>query len=219
MGALKSIIAAISEDVVAALAAGGYPPLTPDASGNAGKILVGTAELYEASSAPRIIFQPVGFKLSTGGEYGSASATLDTLERTNQRALRTIANKDVTFLCRCWGAAGTSDPVDDYDVTEALVDQVIASLEKLLPGAHSIEGAGNYTPGSNINRHGREATFSVTIFRPVLDALAPYGLANRTAEQIADVVDPLYAPGDVVAVGTDRLVLPDGSGGSEPGCE
>lgn len=218
MGALATIIGSISDDVVSALASAGYPPLTPDASGNPGAILVGTAAMYEVTAPPRIIFEPLGFKLGIMG-YASASADLDTLERRNQAALRTIRSKDVQFACRCWGAATTGVTVDDYDVTEALVDQVIASLQKLLPGAHATDETGKYPPGSNINRTGREVVFGVTIFRPILDALVPYALPNRTPTQIAQVVDLLFAPDAVVHEGTDSLVLPDGSGTTEPGCE
>ncbi len=214
MGALATIIGAVSDDVVAALAAGGYPALTRDASGNAGAILVGTAALYEASSPPRIIFEPVGFKLGAAS-YASASVALTSLERQNQNALRTIRAKDVLFKCRCWGTATTGVAVDDYDVTEALADQVIASLQKLLPGAHAIDESGDYSLGSNINRSGREIVFGVTIFRPILDALVPYAVSNRTPSQIAQVVDRLYAPSDVAGEGTVTLSLPDGSDDTE----
>lgn len=217
MGALASIIDDVSADVVAALAAAGYPPLTPDASGNAGAILVGTAANYETTAPPRIIFEPVGSKFSAP-DYASASVTLGTTERRNQSVLRSIENEDIAFRVRCWGAAGTGFPVDDYDVTRALYHQVRASLQKRFPGAHSVEASGTFTDTSKVNIDGREFVFDVVFFTPVLDALVPYGLPNRTPAQIATVVEGLHAPANVVAVGTDRLVLPDGSGSSEPGC-
>jgi len=218
MGALATIIAAISEDVVAALAAANYPPLTPDASGNPGQIFVGSASNYETTAPPRIIFEPMGSKFG-GAEYASASASLSTLERRNQGAVRTIASEDIEFLVRCWGAAGTGLEVDDYDVTRALYHQVRASLQRLMPGAHAFDAKGKFTRSANINRSGREFVFSVMFFTPILDALVPYALANRTAAQIATVVEASYAPADVEAVGLDRMVLPDGSGSTEPGCE
>ncbi len=214
-GALATLIDAISDDVVAALSAAGYPPLTRDASGNAGAILVGTEALYEQSAPPRIIFEPIGSKFGAA-EWSSASAERHTLERQNQIALRTIAAEDVQFNVRCWGAAGTGFPVDDYDVTRALYHQVRASLHKLMPGAYAIEEGGKYTVSSNVNRDGREFVFGVTFLTPVLDALAPYSLSNRTATQIATVVDALYAPDDVVAVGTEEL---DVRGTAEEGCD
>ncbi len=218
MGAIATIVAAISEDVVAALAAAGYPPLTPDASGVAGKILVGSAANYETTAPPRIIFEPKGSKFSAA-QYSSASSSLDTLERRNQNALRTIAAEDLNFIVRCWGSAGTTDPVDDYDVTRALYHQVRASMQKLMPGSFAIDESGTFTDSSHVNRDGREYVFGVTFFTPVLSDLAPFALANRTAAEIATVVENLYAPSGVAAVGTDRLVDPNGIGSTEPGCE
>ncbi len=215
-GALSTIIAALSEDVVAKLAAAGYPALTPDASGNAGKILIGSAANYETTAPPRIIFEPKGSKFGTA-EYASASASLDTLERRNQGALRTVAAEDIEFDVRCWGAAGTSDPADDYDVTRALYHQVRASLQSLMPGAFSIDSAGKFTTSANINRDGREYVFGVTFLTPVMGNLVPYAIANRTAVARAAIVEGLYAPTGVAAVGTDAMTLPDGT--TEPGCD
>jgi hypothetical protein len=218
MGALATIIEALSNDVVSALAAASYPPLAPRADGTAGAILVGTAANFEQAAPPRIIFEPVGSKFKAA-DYASASAALDTTERRNQKALRTIAAEDISFDVRCWGAAGTGYPVDDYDVTRALYHQVRASLQKLLPGAFAIEESGAFTKSTNVAVDGREFVFGVTFFTPIMGALVPYGLPNRTAAQIATVVEHGYAPPDVVAVGTDRMVLPDGSGTTEPGCD
>lgn len=217
MGALATIITAISDDVVAALAAAGYPPLTPDAGGGAGKILIGTAALYEQAAPPRIIFEPSGSKFSTA-EYASASATLATTERKNQRSLRTIAAEDVMYTVRCWGVSPTGDIADDYDVTRGLYHQVRASMEKLIPGAYMIDETGKYPAGSNVNRSGREFVFGVTIFTPVLDALVPFGVVNQTDAQRAAVVAARFPSGAVTVVGTERLVNPAGVGGSEPGC-
>lgn len=214
---MANIITAVSDDVVAALAAAGYPPLTPDPSGNAGKILVGTAALYEAAAPPRIIFEPVGSKFSTA-DYASSSSVLTTLERRNQEALHTIANEDVMYLVRCWGVDPIGGIAADYDVTRALYHQVRASLQKLLPGAFAIDEAGKYTAGSNVNRSGREFTFGLTIFTPVLGALVPYGLTNETPAQVAAAVAVRHPNGPITVVGTERFINSAGQGGSEPGC-
>lgn len=217
MGAMSNVIAAISDDVVSALALGGYPPLTPAPDGTAGRILVGTAALFEASSPPRIIFEPVGSKFGAPS-YFSASNSLSTTERRNQATLRTIEDEDVQYLCRCWGASPTGDVADDYDVTRALYHQVRASMQKLLPGCFSIDGTGKYTAGSNVNRDGREFTFGVSIFSSVLDALAPYALANQTPAQQAVAVALRHPSGPITVVGTERFIDPAGNGASEPGC-
>lgn len=216
-GVLSTIIGVISADVVAALASAGYPPLTPDQSGNAGAILVGPASIFEQTSPPRIIFEPKGSKFS-GSEYASNSASLSTLERRNQKAVRTIASEDVMFDVRCWGAAGTGNPVDDYDVTRALYHQVRASMQKLMPGSFEIEESGKYVADSNVILSGRQFVFGVTFFTPVLDALVPYGFANELAAAQAAVVANLYAPAGVTANGTDHLVAGDGNGTTEEGC-
>jgi hypothetical protein len=218
MGAIATIINAISDDVVEALAAANYPPLVPDASGNPGKILVGNAAIFEQASPPRIIFEPLGSKF-TVGEYYSASSALGTTERRNQAALRTIASEAMQFTVRCWGASDTGDIADDYDVTRAMYHQVRASIHKLLPGAYQVDDAGKYTQSSVVSRSGREFVFGVTFFTPVLDALLPYATVNQTAAAIAATVDHLRAPGDVAPSGTDHLVMPDGSGSTEAGCD
>lgn len=205
MGAIADVIAAIEEEVIAALAAASYPPLSD------GEILVGTAALFEQSAAPRIIFEPVGSSFGTA-EYASASATLDTPERQRQNAMRTIAAEDMFFNVRCWGAAvpgPTVKPVDDYDVTRALYHAVRAALHKRMPGAYKVEESGKYPASSNIIRSGREFVFGVTFLTPVLESLLPYDRAR------------LYAPDDVVAEGTDSMTIPTTgptTGPSETGC-
>lgn len=213
MGALAVIIGAISDDVVAALAAASYPALTPDASGNAGRILIGPAALFEQSAPPRIIFEPSKSKF-LGSEYASASRVLTTQERKNQNTLRTIGGEDISFIVRCWGAApGSVNTADDYDVTRALYHQVRASIHKVMPGAYQVQEDGQFDTENIINHLGREFVFGVTFLTPILDTLAPYALSNRTGAQIATVVDGMNAPADVHAVGGVTLTLP--SGGSE----
>ncbi len=212
MGALASIITAISDDVVAALAAAGYPPLTPDQSGGAGKILVGTAAAYEQTSPPRIIFEPKGSKF-TPAEWSSSSATLSTQERKAQSKLRSIATEQISFTVRCWGAAGTSSPVDDYDVTRALYHRVRASIHALIPGAYEIAETGTFTTGTNVVRDGREFVFGVTFFTPVLDSLLPYDLPNQTEAVRDAAVAYVSAPVDVEPAGGLTMTTPSGTEG------
>jgi hypothetical protein len=216
-GALATMISLVSADVVTALAAAGYPPLTPDQSGNAGGILIGPAAAFEQTSPPRIIFEPKGSKF-VAAEYYSASATLTTDERRAQSVARTIAGEDISFDVRCWGAANTGVMVDDYDVTRALYHQVRASLQSLMPGAFEIEESGKFVVESNVVRNGVAFVFGVTFLTPVLDALMPYAFANQTQAARTVVVETLHAPAGVLPSGTDHLVLPDGSGSTENGC-
>lgn len=213
MGALASIISAISDDVVAALADASYPPLTQDQSGNAGAILVGPEAAFEQTSPPRIIFEPKGSKFVTA-EWASNSATLTTLERQNQTKLRTIGGEDITFDVKVWGAAGTGRAVDDYDVTRAIYHQIRASLHKLIPGAYEIEESGKFVTESNIVRDGMQFVFGVTLLTPILDALLPYDAVNYSDAERATLVDSLSAPDDV-APSDGPIVFVATDGGSE----
>jgi hypothetical protein len=118
--------------------------------------------------------------------------------------MRTVGGEDVSFFVHCWGAAGTTDPVDDYDVTRALVHAVRAAVHRQLPGAYQIEESGKYRPGSNLVRLGRWYTFGLTVFTPVLATLRPYDRARQ------------YAPDDVTAEGEHKMKFPDGT--SQIGC-
>lgn len=199
MGTLATDIKAISDEVVAQLALGGYPALVD------GKIVIGTAAEFETTAPPRIIFDPSpGFKF-VPSEYYSASTTLDTQERKVERAQRTIAGRNVAFTVHCWGAAGTDDPVDDYDVTYELADRVRSACQKVMPGNFAIEAAGKFRTGTNLVRLGRWLSFDLVIQVPVLSAPRPYDRARQ------------YAPdGTAPRALSDGMRFPDGS--VEPGC-
>jgi hypothetical protein len=199
MGTLASVIVAISDEVVAQLAAGGYPPLVD------GKIVVGTAAEFEELAPPRIIFDPSpGFKFVTR-EYYSASTTINTQERKVEAAQRTIAGRNVGLTVHCWGAAGTNDPADDYDITYELADRVRSACQKTMPGNFAIEASGKFRVGSNAIRLGRWLSFDLVIQVPVLSSPLPYDRARQ------------YAPDGTKAVATsDGMIFPDGS--TEPGC-
>lgn len=198
MNILSGILTALNSEVTARLAAASYPALTD------GQILFGTAAQYEQSAAPRIIMVPIGTVFSVRSP-NSKSATLDTLERRTQHAQRPIATAGEQFEIRCWGAVDNGTPVDDYDMTRALVHCVRASIHHLAPGAYEIDSSGKFTVGSNIVRSGREFVFGLTIFTPVLTSLLPY---DRTRQ---------YAPADVAPIITDQLTI--STGASEAGCE
>lgn len=199
MGTLAKNVEAISDEVVAQLASGGYPALTD------GKIVVGTAAEFENTAPPRIIFDPSpGFKFLTR-EYFSASATLGTQERRVQGAQRTIAGRDVGFMVHCWGSAGSNDIIDDYDFTYELADRVRSACQKVMPGNFSIEASGKFRTGTNLVRLGRWLTFDLVIQVPVLSSPLPYDRARQ------------YAPDGVTAHAlADGMIFPDGS--TEPGC-
>lgn len=203
MGALASIITAISAHVVANLAAGGYPALT------SGAIEVGTAAEFEQSVPPRIIFDPTPGSKYVSPEYYSGSAVVHTTEREIQGAQRTIAGDNVSFLVHCWAAAHTGVVVDDYDLCRAYAHAVRAALQDIIPGAYQIEDKGEYRKGANVVLLGRWFTLNVTIYTPVLASLVAY---DR---------DVAYASDTVAPSGADEMLIPTSSattGPSEPGC-
>jgi hypothetical protein len=183
MGALASIIGAISDEVVANLAAASYPPLVD------GAIVVGTAAEFELTTPPRIIFDPSPGSKFSAPEYYSASQSRSSEERLRENAMRTIAAENVSFFVHCWGAANTGVPVDDYDVTRMLAHAVRAALHNVMPGAYEVEESGKYRTGSNLVRLGRWYTFGLTIYTPVLSSLLPYDRVRQ------------YAPDGTVASG------------------
>jgi len=201
MGAIRSIVERISDEVVDRLADAGYPPLTD------GRILFGLAAVHENSRPPRIIMEPVGSAFSMRDIY-SASAVAATQERREQNAQRAIEQEAMQFAVRFWGAADPDapdyDPVDDYDVTRALYHCFIAAVQKLAAGSFTINDTGKYTTGTEHVRLGREFVRGLTLYTPVLTSLLPYDRARQ------------YAPDDVVANSTDNLVIPTGQ--SETAC-
>ncbi len=168
MGQLAEIFAAINADVVASLAAAEFPPLTD------GRILWGRSAQFGQSAPPRIIMTLLGsdFAAPDVADRGDAA------ERRALNAQRSIANEDLNFEVRCWGASSPPDPIDDIDVTRALYHAVRQALMRLAPGAYTIEASGKFTDatfaGSQIVRNGREYVFGLTIHGNVLGKLQQY---------------------------------------------
>lgn len=167
MPGIVALVSAISTDVSAGLLAAGYPALTD------GAILLGMQHIVEQSAPPRIIFIP---KSSTFGPPSPASAsnvstnTPYSTEGRRQIAQRSIQTESVTFEVRCWGQSVPADPNNDYDVTQALYQQVMISTHLLAAGNYKI-GNGAWTDTSQLFRGGREFVFSLTLATPVLGAL------------------------------------------------
>lgn len=194
MPGIVALVSAISTDVSAGLLAAGYPALTD------GAILLGQQHLMEQSSPPRIIFIP---KSSTFGPPSPASAsnvstnTPYSTEGRRQIAQRSIQTDSVTFEVRCWGQSVPADPNNDFDVTQALYQQVIMSTHLIAAGNYKV-GNGTWNDTSQLYRSGREFVFSLTLATPVLGTLLT------------------RAPNNVAAVPTTVLHKIDGT--TEQGC-
>lgn len=198
MPGIKALVAAISNDVVASLAAASYPPLVD------GAILLGRQFQFENSAPPRIVFVPtksafpdkdVYNRSLTGGGY--------TPEQLLQNKNPSLRSDNITFEVRCWGVSLDQNPEDDFDYTQALYQQVIRSTDLLARGSYAV-GTGDWTDSKftsgQLNRDGREFVFTLTIFTPILTFLTPL----------------VSAPSNVSQDATTNIILPTGQSGT--GC-
>lgn len=179
MPGIVAIVSAISDDVVAALAAGGYPALTD------GKVLLGAEHVAEASAPPRVVFVPATSRWAAKQVYGPAKVqgypSANERLKVQERALLT---ETFTYRVHVWGQASPPDPAADYDATQVLYQQVVRSIHLLAPGNYTLEPGvwTDSTPrGSQMVRAGREFVFHVSFGTPVLDQLLPYAPADTAA--------------------------------------
>jgi hypothetical protein len=185
MPAFRNLIALVSANVVTGLAAAGYPALVD------GAILIGGQHVYEHSSAPRIVFVPAA---STFGVRDPASPSrvsgADIAEQQAQWLQHPIASEMITFEVHCWGAATTGNPDDDYDVTQALYQQILMSLHLLCEGCYRIlpgKWTSGTAQGTQLGKLGQEFVFGVEFSTPVLGELLAFapgiavkGIINAT---------------------------------------
>jgi hypothetical protein len=189
MPGIIAIVSAISDHVVAALAAAGYPSLVD------GAILVGSEHKFEQSAPPRIIFTPKGSSFGAKNPAGAsvvASNQPYSTEAFAQMQQRSIGTEIVTFGVSCWGCDDPPDPDTDFDVTQALYHQVIASTHLLCAGCYQV-GGGVWTDVTNLVKDGTEFTFTLSFHTPILDLLLE------------------RAPVDVTPAITDTLQIADGT--------
>lgn len=190
---------ALSDDVIASLAAASYPPLTD------GKILLGRQYQFEQSAPPRIIFIPVRSDFPAKDVYNrSPTGGGYTAEQLAQNKNPSVLSDQITFEVRCWGVSLDQDPDIDFDFTQVLYQQVLRTCDKLARGTY-VASSGDWTDAQfssgQLVRDGREFVFKLTFGTPILLFLAPL----------------LSAPNNVAPQITDSLILPTGA--SEAGCE
>lgn len=184
MPGIVALVSAISDEVVARLAAANYPPLTD------GKILLGQQHVKAQSAPPRIIFVP---RRSTFRAKDASSAMVlsdnkpYSPERLIEISQQAVMTDEKSFQVRCWGTTtGTAaDTIrdEDYDFTEALYQTVIAAVDHICRGVFGVDD-GDWTDAKEstpqLNVLGREFVFGITLATPVLkDTLvfAPPGVA------------------------------------------
>jgi hypothetical protein len=190
MPAIVDLVSAISDDVIAKLAAAGYPALVD------GKILLGSQHLAELSAAPRVVFVP------TKSKFAPRDPTAKDLTSAEGRLMiqqRPIASEIVVFEVHCWGQSSTVDA--DYDITQALYQCIMMSLHDLCEGCYKVtdgKWTGSAGTATQLGRAGLEYVFGVEIATPVLDELLPY--APSVAHLV--VVDATDDTGDPIEITT-----------------
>lgn len=190
---------ALSNDIIESLAAANYPPLTD------GKVLLGRQYQFEASAPPRIIFIPTKSAFPAKDVYNRSVTGQGgyTAEQLAQNKNPSILSDNITFEVRCWGVSPTQDPDQDFDMTQALYQQVLRTCDKLARGTYLVTGGewtdSRFTSGQLI-RDGREFVFQLTFGTPILQFL----------EELPS------APDDTTIEETDKLQLPTGE--EEAGC-
>jgi hypothetical protein len=202
---VPSIVAlrnAMSTNLIARLAAAGYPPLAD------GKILLGKQNDYQAGSPPRVILTPTGSPFAPVDVY-SLEPGLVSDEGRAQNQQQAIWTELLVFECRCWAKSASVDPAavrdDEYDQTQALYHAVLQSLREVcgpFTDGGVMPSKGSWTDATfgaaQQMAFGREFVFGFQVPIPILDTLYP------------------YAPPDVAASTSTTLTRPDGVTG--PGC-
>lgn len=174
---LAAVVTAISDELVALLASGGYTPLVD------GRIVVGPQHIHEHSSPPRVVVVP---SASTFGPVNAISP-VPSASGTRAPAQRSLMSEWVELEFNVWGASSPPDAdVGDYDATRTLYHQVLRCIE------HQIGPAGfggspkgivklselEWAEGSDYIRLGRLARFTLAFSTPVLDTLEQFAPAD-----------------------------------------
>lgn len=194
---ITPLVTAVSDAVVARLAAAGYPALV------AGKILLGEQHIAENDSPPKIVFVPYSSRFSSKDVTSAApllTSTPYTAEKRVEISNRSVLTEEFTFEVHCWATTtDRSNPVAvpdaDYNFARALYHALIASCDDLARGAYAVE-PGRWTPQGVITL-GREFVFGLTFMTPVLTELLPFVPPGTVGQAI---IVPDGSTGDSVVV-------------------
>ena len=182
MPTISGIVNAISTSVVSALAAANYPALTD------GQILIGRQHIFEQSAPPRVVFIPL---TSTFGPRGMRSAsnvaTNPTNEQMAQWKQRSIATETLRFEVHVWGVDyPNADPEGgDFDATQALYQQVIASTHLITVGSYRVFNGvwtDQQSAATQLVKTGHEFVFGLEFETPVLDTPLGYVPSGTVAD-------------------------------------
>ena len=129
-----ALVSAINTEVVARLAAAGYPALTQEIDGSAGKILLGSSFPAEFSSPPRVVFVPQPSKLEGPTRSVMGRAGMPAPEQAAMLSTRAIARMWKSFKVYCWACnfsdqvTPSPDPALDYDAADAMAGAVRSAM-------------------------------------------------------------------------------------------
>lgn len=180
------LVTDISDEVVARLAAAGYPPLTPEIDGTTGAIQIGPQFVAEQGAPPRVLFVPRGFDFSNERSVVSRGPLTGNDYRP-ELAQRAIARQWKRFEVQCWGCHFTTqttpapDPALDYDAAQALSEIVWQACQSICAGVWRTT-SGEIDPSApTLARTGRVFVFDLALDTPILDttlAFAPHTVAQ-----------------------------------------
>ena len=141
-----ALVSDINTEVVARLAKAGYPALTPEIDGSAGKILIGPQFPAEFSSPPRVVFVPQPSKLEGPTRSVMGRAGMPAPEQAAMLSTRAIARMWKSFKVYCWACnfsdqvTPSPDPALDYDAADAMAGIVWQSCQAIAAGVWRGEG-------------------------------------------------------------------------------
>jgi hypothetical protein len=184
----SALVRALSNQVVAQLAAQGLPPLTPEIDGTPGAIVMGPQYVAEHGSPPRIVMTPTGFPFENSRDVVFPSGKPRANPSWDPRA---IGVQWKTFEVQCWGCDFSSQTTPapgtntDYDAAQILCEQVWQAAQALTAGEwRTTKGEVDANP--KLIRLGHVITFDLAISTPAPDFALPFApnptVAGTTTE-------------------------------------
>lgn len=204
MPGIVALVSAISDDVVARLAAGyPNPGVSPALTLTAGKILLGRQHTIEGTYyPPRIVFVPRGSRFGPRDTYNRSNiATNPSAEMVAQWEQRSIHSDILRFEVECWGVSNPPDVDADFDVTQVLYQALITSIRTKITGGYALEDGDwpDQDPNeAQIQKVGHRFVFAVAISTPILDVPYPSVKVSGISGTVGFIGNT--APGEVVIV-------------------
>lgn len=166
-----------------------------------GSILVGREMTRENSAPPRIVMIP-----SRVPEWPSRTGSLPNPQRNSERQTqirqRSIRTEVHEFEIHVWGQSTPPNVALDFDVTQALYQQIIDSTYLLVGQQHRLSPGRWDDEGERKAQHVRAGhlfSFGLAVSLPVLDNPIPGGLPFVPAGSEMDVTVESFTP-EVAAV-------------------